>query len=234
MKNRITETVRIAYIFLKNVNWVGLFFLSALWSAGTFHLYIRYLNAGAVENFQILFSPNAISLFHAIVYELSFGLPVLFTITFLQHPLCKEFYYTRIRKRSSVAWAKILTVTGIGGASVCTMVIASSVLYFWNCGIFPGLLPVCREIAMLLVPRIGLALFFVLSEQLHWNLILEFTVLTGIIVGGVLLPAGRAFLQSEWTWIGAFGLTVISFSLVLYVDAKRDISMVEGHEKNDG
>lgn len=237
MKNRIMEIIRIVCMFSKKTNWLSIFCFSALWSTGAFRLCVSYLNAGLKESLRILFSPNAISLLHAIVYALSFGLPIMFTIVFLQHPLCEEFYYSRIRKRSSVAYAKILCVSGITGASVFTMVFTSSILHFIefrDSGIFIGLPYVCSEIASLLVPRIGLAIFFILSEQLNWNLILEFTALTGMIVGCVFLPAGQEFLKNDKTWIGAVGLTVIFFFLCLYIDAKHDISIGKGDEKNDG
>lgn len=235
MKNRIKETIRVTCLFLKKTNWLSVFCLSFLWAVGAFLLYDNYLNADLEENFHVFFSPNAISLVHAIVYYLSFGLPVVFTIACLQYVLCEEFYYTRTRNRSSVAWAKILTVAGCNGASVCTMVVALSVLHcckFRDSGIFPEFLFVLREFALLLVPRIVLSLFFLLTDLMRWNLILEFSVMTAMIIGSVFSPVGQVFLGNE-PRIRIFGLIVIFVIMIFCIDAKRDISLEEGRKKND-
>lgn len=235
MKSRIIRTIRIFRLHLRKVNWLSVYGFSALWSVAAFYLYADYLNADQSRGLFQLFSPSAMSLLHAVVYELSFGLPIMFTIAFLQHPLCEEYYYTRVQGRSCVTWAKILAITGITGASIFSMTGTSAVLWFWrfhNFG-FSGVLSFCTELAFQLILRIDLVLFFLLSKLLGWDVLMELPVLTGIIVGGVFLPTRQVFLTDGRIEIGAFGLSAVFVLLILYMDSKRDISMEEGYEKDD-
>lgn len=67
---------------------------------------------------------------------------------------------------------------------------------------------------------------------MRWNLILEFSVMTAMIIGGVFSPVGQVFLGNE-PRIRIFGLIVIFVIMIFCIDAKRDISLEEGRKKND-
>lgn len=246
MKKSISEIVQMTDLLLRKCPWLYYNILSFGWAALAFWAYRDFLSGSMAEEFICMYMPNRGSLLYIMIFYLSYGLPMMAMLTYLKHPLCEEYYYTRIENRFTIVIAKILALTVINGAilfvelstlHLCIFAFPTSVRCVYD---FKAMASV---VGALLLPRLTIALLFQLCSVLKGNLILTFTILTGMIFSGVLVNTDifKAMVL-QWFDVSAManGLAVVEaiFAVVLicailYIDQKHDISMQEDVEKND-
>lgn len=237
--------MQITGLLLKTCPWPWLHGFSLVWAALAFWAYRDFPVNSLSAYIVCAYFPGGGSLLYILIFYLSYGLPMMATLTFLKHALCEEYYYTRVENRVSIAAARLLASAAINGAillvELCGLCLWISIFHnkelLYDVGAMAGV------VGALLLPRLTFAFLLVLCSILKYNLIIIFTILTGILFSGVLVRAPifevavlRWFDVSKMTSRIAAAESILAVLLVcaiLYADQKRDISMQEDIEKND-
>lgn len=233
-------------LFLRKCQWLHLLFLSFGWAILANICYRDYLSGKFPIDVLCIYASNGGSLLYFIIFYLSYGLPMSAILIFLNHALCEEYYYSRVKHRFTVMTAKILVIVivniSILLAELFCLYLCAGKLYFERLCLY-DLWVTVGVMANLLLPRLMLAFMFLILSTLKGKLMILFTVMTGILFFGFLTNT----LFNIDTVISWFDVSRMSQSIIVteciltglmiyavfYLENKRDISLQEDIDKND-
>lgn len=245
MKSRCIEVIRITGLLLKKCSWISLIFISFVWSIFAIVAYMRFLTADILSNIKIIYAANDGSLLFVLIFYLSFGIEMIMVSSYLKHPLCEEYVYTRITSRATIITANIFVVAVINttiilleffGIAFCLLISEKSKIKSIE---IPALLQIAASVT---VPRLTLSVVLLLSNKLGKNIITVFTILTAIIFSSILIDSDVFITIRNWLDVpqtnglklGMECLLIIALvCAVIGVDHTRDISLQEDVDKND-
>lgn len=245
MKSRCIEIVRISQLLLKKCSWISLICLSLAWSIFAVIAYAGFLSNDMLSNIKNIYAPNGGSLLFVLIFYLSFGIEMIMVTSYLKHPLCEEYYYTRITGRTTIIFANILAIVVINAAIILLEIIGITFFLFLSgkcTNKKTDIFVLLQILAAAIIPRLILSFVLFLGKKLGKNLTTVFTILTVIIFSIILIDIDVFITIRNWLdvsrmsgmMLGMVGLlAIVLVCVVIGVDYTRDISLQEDEEKND-
>lgn len=245
MKSRCIEVIRITNLLLKKCSWISLVCISLVWSALAAVAYMSFLSDDMLSNVKNMYAPNGGSLQFVLIFYLSFGIEMIMVSGYLKHPLCEEYFYTRITSRATIITANIFAVAVINVAIILLEFfgIAFCLILSEKCKIRNiEILALLQIAASVIIPRLTLSVVLLLSNKLGKNVTTVFTILTAIIFSSILIDSDVFITIRNWLDVSRMSeqklgveclLTIALVCAVIGVDYTRDISLEEDVDKND-
>ena len=245
MKSRCVKVIRITGLLLKKCSWISLICFSLVWSALAAIAYMGFLSDDMLSNVKNMYMPNGGSLQFVLIFYLSFGIEMIIVSSYLKHPLCEEYFYTRITSRATIIIANIFAVAIINATIILLEFfgIAFCLLISENCKIRNiEIRALLQFAASVVIPRLTLSIVLLLSSKLGKNVTTVFTILTAIIFSSILIDSDVFITIRNWLDPSRMIeqklaveclLTIALVCAVIGIDYTRDISLEEDVDKND-
>ena len=245
MKSRCIEIMRISQLLLKKCSWTSLICLSLAWCIFAVIAYAGFLSDDMLSNIKNIYTPNGGSLLYVLIFYLSFGIEMIMVTSYLKHPLCEEYYYTRITDRTTIISANILAIVVINVAIILLEIIGITLFLFLlgKCTIKkPDIFVLLQILAASIIQRLTLSFVLLLGKKLGKNIATVFIILTVIIFSSILIDSDMFNTIRNWLdvsrmsgmMLGMEGLlAIVLVCVVIGIDYSRDISLQEDLDKND-
>ena len=244
-KSRCIKIIRISQLLLKKCSWISLICLSLAWSIVAVIAYTGFLSDDMLSNIKNIYAPNGGSLLFVLIFYLSFGIEMIMVTSYLKHPLCEEYYYTRITDRTTIISANTLAIVAIN-AEIILFEIIGITFYLFLSGKYTinntDLLVLLQILAAVIIQRLIFSFVLLLSKKLGKNITTVFTILTVIIFGSILIDSDVFITIRNWLDPSRMSeqklaveclSTIALVCAVIGVDYTRDISLEEDVDKND-
>lgn len=243
---QLFKLLRLIRVQLKNCNFKALTISASIWMILATSVHQGSNCPNIAINMLNIFYGNVGNLLQMILLYLSYGIPMLFTLIYLSHSFCEEYYYSRIDFRHLFPLSHICVVLIIQFAITSIQFI---ILFFTIACSFRdshyvfNLHYTFNLFIQITYTRFILALIFILLDTIRANITVGFIILTSIILGIIQLlrqyPSPPLLHETNFLTLSnkilAFKLVVSSIMIasILFYSNSQDISLQEDTVKND-
>lgn len=230
---------------LKKCNFIALIISSSIWMILSIWVYQGSNAQNDTANIMRIYYGSIGNIIQFILLYLSYGIPMLFTLLYLSHPICEEYYLSRIEKNYYFPLSHVCVVLII---QVVITVSEFLIFYLVTTCFFDDAEYVChfnyalRLFVQVVYSRFCIGLFLVLFNILNTNITVAFTIITTIILGAIQYLRHYLSYQSLINNLISFSnkilaykilASLIAFILILFIFSSRDISLQEDTFKNE-
>ena len=237
--------VGIINVFVKKYNILLWGIFTAIKAVISFPFFFsKGFSKDIVSYLTIAYSEHNNSFFYILLFYLSPCIVMLAALISQKRPICEEYYYTRVPYRSYVAWGKIVTtIIAVSSLQIVDTFTTTFLFCFFGGTFNIPILFLLTLLGKLIMPRVLLALILLLSSMLPVNMMVLFTVMTGIILGEITIKKAPILLfwihSLDFTKCNAYTVSILVTMCILLIiiivrrENTRDIISQGEVEKNE-
>lgn len=240
MRKVVARSTKLQSYYFRHISWGPIFVSSALWGVMSFLSNSHCWGGFWTINVAQIFSPQKGNILRIVLSYLTYGLPMMITISYLHHPVCEEYVYIRCRNRIVISISSLIPILTINTISIMTMIFSFLVMYSYSCPInikFEDLNTFLLMLLRLSLSRNILAIILSMFKIIKLNLTALFIFISSLCFANIILNEKQnysllMYIQKDFEeqWMQAiFICLLLAFVIAcrLCIDLNRDIAVVE-------